>query len=157
MNSNEIYQKISENIIYQLNSFKKGELKAKEMNENLILNLSSMCKFLKDKETMNNTTFDVFVPVSRLEYAVNSKIRGSTGDESKIEEKKENMFHRNGTLDLETESFFGAGEQNNFNLKQNTFIDEESIMSQSLFSRKKDSIGNNQELISNFGDILDQS
>ena len=55
MQSNEIYQKITENIIQQFQIFKKGEINNQIFNENLILNLSSMCKFLKDKETLNNS------------------------------------------------------------------------------------------------------
>lgn len=158
MNTNEIYQKITENIILQLNSFNKGEVNAKVMNENLILNLSSMCKFLKGKETLNNSNLDVYVPMSRLEYAVNSKIRGSTNDESKLnadgEEEAGKILNRAGTLDFENESFFGP-ENSKLNM-------DESLRDITMFSHKKNNsavLGNNVngDMFSNFGELLDQS
>ena len=76
MNTSDIYQKISQNIIQQFQSIKKGDINAKTLNENLILNLSSMCKFLSGKDNINSSCLDVYVPMSRFEYSVSNKIRG---------------------------------------------------------------------------------
>jgi hypothetical protein len=84
MNGNEIHRKMTDNIILQFTSFKKGEINSKMMNENLILNLSSLFKFLKGKENTNSSYLDIFLPVSKLEYSVNKKIRGSLNDSKMI-------------------------------------------------------------------------
>jgi len=75
MNSNEIYKKITENIIHQFQTYKKNDINARVLNENLVLNLSSLCKFINGKENLNVSSLDVYLPSTRLEYAINSKIR----------------------------------------------------------------------------------
>ncbi len=129
MNTNEIYIKISENIVHQLKTFKKREINLKTLNENLILNLSSMCKFLKGKETLRNPNLDVYLPTSKFENALNDKIRGKifTVEEikndklnrknSEVEFKyKENddniLFNKNSILDFDNTSHFGSNIEN---------------------------------------------
>jgi hypothetical protein len=97
----EIYTKITENLIRQFQTFKNNEINSKTLNENLVLNLSSLCKFLKGKENVTSASLDVFVPVSRLEYEVSNKIRNA-GDDSVLYKgnniNKEN--HNDETLQL---------------------------------------------------------
>jgi hypothetical protein len=171
MNTNEIYQKISENIIHQLRTFKKREINPKILNENLILNLSSMCKFLKGKETVNNSTMDVYLPASRFEFAVNNKIRGSNftveesknenlnsrnsliGDEIKNKQKEETiLFNKNSILDFDVTSQFGVNAEN-FNGEQLDM--NQSIMSKSFLNKDHSSMRDND--MSFATDLLDKS
>jgi hypothetical protein len=145
MNTNEIYQKITENIIEQFKAFKSGQIKPRMLNENLILNLSSMCKFLKGKESMNNSVLDLYVPTTRLEHAVNSKLKSSTRDQTLIEgDQNINPIRKPGeNLYFDRNSFFGessfVGNQDDFlNSKNDKILERQSLMSKDNFSQLGD-------------------
>jgi hypothetical protein len=121
MNSNEIFQKISENIIAGLNGYKKKEVSERTLNENLLLNVSSMCKFLQGRGNVNQSTFDVVIPMSRFSQGIENKIKSidqetcfkqTTNDQTMVED-----------------SFFGGLKEaeDNFGFNPN-----ESMFSQSL-------------------------
>jgi hypothetical protein len=154
MNTNEIYQKITENIIDQFKAFKSGQIKPRLLNENLILNLSSMCKFLKGKESMNNSSLDLYLPTTRLEHAVNSKLKGSTRDQSII--NGELIFNPNENnikkpvenVNFDANSFYAessfVGNHDDFlNSKNEKILARHSVMSKDNFSQ--------------YGDILDRT
>ena len=47
MESKQIYTKITYNIEKRIGQYKDGKITANTLNENLLLNLSSLCRFLK--------------------------------------------------------------------------------------------------------------
>lgn len=169
MNTNEIYIKISENIIHQLKSFKKREINPRTLNENLILNLSSICKFLKEKETLNNPNLDVYLPMSRFENKLNDNLRGkdltiedpkneklhrkNTENEFKYKENDESIFfNKHSMVDFDNTSHFGINLEN--------FNDGQIEMNQSIISKSllnKDQISMRDEDISFSTDLLDKS
>ena len=169
MNTNEIYIKLSENIIHQLKSFKKREINPRTLNENLILNLSSMCKFLKGKETLSNPNLDVYLPMSRFVNKLNDKIRGkdltvedsknenlqrkSTENEFKNKENDENIFfNKHSIVDFDNTSHFGINLEN--------FYEGQIEMNQSIISKSllnKDQISMRDDDISFSTDLLDKS
>jgi hypothetical protein len=90
--SNELYMKFSQALIDQLNSLKKDDVIACEANENLLLNISSLNKFLIDK---NRSCLDNYIPASRIEYVLNTKLRGS------LQSKNEDIINILDDLDVE--------------------------------------------------------
>lgn len=142
MHSNEIYQKISENIIYNLQTFKKGEVNNKLLNENLILNLSSMCKFLSGKETLNNSNLDVVVPVSRLELAISNKIRSMNPEGEGEEDDGFNMNNDSLDEDFIPDSQTRETRDNNCNSEVKN-KHKDSIVEASSFYRDLNIIDNN--------------
>ncbi len=173
MKPNEIYQKMSQNILSQFNSFKNGESNSKTMNENLIVDLSSICKFIKGKDTMNNTNLDVFLPVTKLEQAVNSRVRNGDGisrinNMGSISNLNNNdisaIGNGNGNFNLNTTMTMnmslggislGLGLNNSID-NGNPFMsfnnDESLLPNDDMFNNQ-----NKKETESNFADILDQS
>ena len=101
MESKQIYTKITYNIEKRIGQYKDGKITANTLNENLLLNLSSLCRFLKNREKekqkepnadMNETILDVFVPFSRLSATLQKKIESMiTIDESQEFEKDLNL------------------------------------------------------------------
>lgn len=130
---NEIYLKITDNIIIQFKSFKNGESDSKTFNSNLMLQLSSIFKFKANGENNKNSQYtntfstinkeeDVYVPLTRLEKSVQLKLKESNvyiddisekeieneklklvKEKILIEEKEKILMKDNQTLDLESE------------------------------------------------------
>lgn len=123
MNSNEIYQKISDNLINSLKNFKKGDINSTVLNETLILNLSSMCKFLDGKADMNNSVMNVLVPMTKFDDKLNETIKKSS---TKLETYREADM-------LLNSSRFESGEKerfsciNNFRKSIDTFTNEKGF------------------------------
>jgi hypothetical protein len=133
MNTNEIFQKISENIIVTLQSYKKKESSLKSLNENLLLNVSSMSKFLSNKQNLNHSTLDVVIPISRFQQNIENKIKAQDQD----------LGLCKGISGIE-ESFFKdirEVENNDFGLNPN-----ESIFSQTAVPSDNLNQGNNNQL-----------
>lgn len=86
MDNHQIYRKLTYNIQTQITKFKEKKISEDQFNQRLILNLSSLCFFLKDREKrkknqsnnkteiLNQTILDVFVPYSKLTSILKNKI-----------------------------------------------------------------------------------
>ena len=81
MLKDEIYKNQSFNIQRTFQKFDKKKLNSNDLNQNLILYLSSLFKF--QNKNIRNDKNDLFVPKSRLLYSLNLKIKGSSLQNSK--------------------------------------------------------------------------
>ena len=157
--SNEIHKKISESICNYLQRFKKKEISELTLNENLVLNVSSMCKFLQGKEK-SNKEFDLVIPLTKLQEGIDSKLK-----------PKENENIQNNIIpSLEENSFLrdiNNVVSNNLSLDQDESLLSRSLMletnndffEESLYSNNKTEISTiyNKPSVINESSILDNS
>lgn len=84
-NHRQIYRKLTNNIQLQITKFQEKKISQDQLNQRLLLNLSSLCFFLKNRENckknesnkteiLNDTILDVFVPYSKLSSILRKKI-----------------------------------------------------------------------------------
>lgn len=99
MNTNEIYKKINENLISSLKTFKKGEMNSAMLNENVILNLSSMCKFLDGKDKFNSSVMDVLVPMTKFDTSVSQTIKKYSTNMAQSDDNEDFPFNTTGNDD----------------------------------------------------------
>jgi hypothetical protein len=115
LTANDIYLKLTNNIINTLNKFKSNEIKENVLNENLLLNASSMCKFLDGKEYIQDN-LDVVLP-SKLQQNIESKVKiqendmlqrqESFNDEASFLKDMKNVDNHNMSIDM-NESLFST-------------------------------------------------
>ena len=96
-----IYTKITYNIEKRISQFREGKITSTALNEQLLINLSSLCRFLKNREKekqnsgkqeLNETILDVFVPFSRLSSILQKKLETLIAiDETQEYEKDLNL------------------------------------------------------------------
>lgn len=101
MESKTIYTKITYNIEKRIGQYREGKITSNTLNEQLIINLSSLCRFLKNREKekeksgkqdLNETILDVFVPFSRLSSILQKKLETLIAiDETQEYEKDLNL------------------------------------------------------------------
>lgn len=101
MESKTIYTKITYNIEKRISQFREGKITSTALNEQLLINLSSLCRFLKNREKekqnsgkqeLNETILDVFVPFSRLSSILQKKLETLIAiDETQEYEKDLNL------------------------------------------------------------------
>lgn len=96
MNSSDIYLKITKNILESINSFEKQEFDKSEFNNNLLLNLSFLTKFVAGKNVQENPNFNLFI--SRKNSFLNNQVNQNIMKENYNEEKFKNNI--NDTLNL---------------------------------------------------------
>lgn len=125
MNSNEIFGKISENIITQLHSFKNNEISIKSINDSLILNISSLNKFMKDK----NQSFDDFLP-AKFKMSIESQLKSNP--DIKKEKDEENYINKS------TDEENGKEKDNNCNIKDNRTLNFDFNEGESVFNPNMD-------------------
>ncbi len=175
---NEIYLKITDNIIDQFKSFKKGESDSKRLNSNFLLQLSSLFKYKANGKNSENTkqkfegnTGDVYIPLTRLEKSMQMKFKEKEsnleeenyfevemdhGKNKFAEESKKYQKYPDQTLDLDSEfkdvneSHYITGKNQKDPLEFNPC---ESFRTISVFSNNE----NNNYLDNNFENILDKT
>lgn len=83
MDSKSIYTKLTYNIQSQITKFNEKKLSKDTLNQRLLVDLSSLCFFLKNREKqkevepkkeLNETILDVYVPYSKLSYILKQKL-----------------------------------------------------------------------------------
>lgn len=129
MDSKNIYTKLTYNIERKISQFQTGKIVANQLNEQLLLNVTSLCRFLKNREEIkksfpnqdcNETILDVFVPFSRLSSTLQKKFEGMQIEA--INEEKE----------FEKELEFGVELGNGFE------EDEDSLIKPKCLNKKED-------------------
>jgi hypothetical protein len=134
MNSNEIFAKMSENIINTLNRFKKGDIDTSFMNEKITLDLSSVCKFIKDKRNLNNSNLEIVIPVTRFEQNLCETL--SEEKFNQIENNNVKIIGKQKDIDDYQIKYNESKEENTFlkDIKKNEDFSN-SLVSGSLFSQ----------------------
>ena len=111
----KIYQRLTENIQNKISNFKEGKSTKDHLNEQLIINICSLCRFLQKRKeekqkkidemknnienniddennlnenNLNETILDVFVPYSRLNKTLQMKLDSL----NVVDEEDENEF-----------------------------------------------------------------
>ena len=156
MDSKSIYTKLTYNIEKNISRFKEGKLNSATLEEQLIINISSLCNFLNKREqekqasdNMNETILDVFVPFSRLSATLQKKLESLNILEPKEFERdleldgdpflEENELFEEKTLNKDFTSLIDA-ETEYMDSKQNTnYLDDNQSLSMSLFNQPIDS------------------
>jgi hypothetical protein len=159
ISSNDIYIKLSENMINTLNRFKKNEIKENILNENLLLNTSSMCKFLDGKEYVEDN-LDVVI-ASKLQQGIDSKIKLQeietrnrkdsiliTNEETSFLKDIKNADENNITYDM-NESLFSSSIMMTGNQNTNNIFDESISYSRVELSTIYNKDINNTTLLEN--------
>ena len=150
-----IYQRLTENIQNKISNFKEGKSTKNHLNEQLIINICSLCRFLQKRkqekqkqidkikhekdnlkinnlnnDNLNETILDVFVPYSRLNKTLQMKLDSLNvvDEEDEDGEKLEDNLIANEDEILEQNS----DENINKNLE---YLYENRSMSMSLFNQ----------------------
>ena len=83
MDNQTIYTKLTYNIQSQITKFNENKLSKETLNQKLLVDLSSLCFFLKNREKkkesqptkeLNETILDVYVPYSKLSKILKQKL-----------------------------------------------------------------------------------
>lgn len=157
MDSKSIYTKLTYNIEKCISKFKQGKLNASSLEEQLLINISSLCNLLQKREkekqntdNINETILDVFVPFSRLSSTLQKKLESYNINEPKEFEKDLEIVGVPFLLE-ETELFEPNSQVKDFSRlmdeeseiidsKQNTnYLDDNQSLSMSLFNQPIDS------------------
>ena len=150
-----IYQRLTENIQNKISNFKEGKSTKNHLNEQLIINICSLCRFLQKRkqekqkqidkiknekdnlkinnlnnDNLNETILDVFVPYSRLNKTLQMKLDSLNvvDEEDEDGEKLEDNLIANEDEIIEQNS----DENINKNLE---YLYENRSMSMSLFNQ----------------------
>ena len=150
-----IYQRLTENIQNKISNFKEGKSTKNHLNEQLIINICSLCRFLQKRkqekqkqidkiknekdnlkinnlnnDNLNETILDVFVPYSRLNKTLQMKLDSLNvvDEEDEDGEKLEDNLIANEDEILEQNS--------DYNINKNLeYLYENRSMSMSLFNQ----------------------
>jgi hypothetical protein len=159
MDSKSIYTKLTYNIEKNISRFKEGKLTSSKLEEQLIINISSLCNFLNkreqekqqcsDKDNMNETILDVFVPFSRLSTTLQKKLESLNILEPKEFERdleldgdpflEENDLFEEKTLNKDFTSLIDADTEYMDNKQTTNYLDDTQSLSMSLFNQPIDS------------------
>jgi hypothetical protein len=110
-----------------------------------------MCKFLKGKETINNSILDDVIPVSKLQTAIDSKIKNSKDTNNYEEYFNEELKENEEIKRRETKAAQNRKESLGESIydPDDKFQFEESIRTKSIFSKNF-----NRDT---FGELIDKS
>ena len=150
-----IYQRLTENIQNKISNFKEGKSTKNHLNEQLIINICSLCRFLQKRkqekqkqidkiknekdnlkinnlnnDNLNETILDVFVPYSRLNKTLQMKLDSLNvvDEEDEDGEKLEDNLIANEDEILEQNS--------DYNINKNLeYLYENRSLSMSLFNQ----------------------
>ena len=156
MDSKSIYTKLTYNIEKNISRFKEGKLNSSTLEEQLIINISSLCNFLNKREqekqstdNMNETILDVFVPFSRLSTTLQKKLESLNILEPKEFERdleldgdpflEENDLFEEKTLNKDFTSLIDAETEYMDNKQSTNYLDDNQSLSMSLFNQPIDS------------------
>lgn len=143
MNSNEIFGKMNKNIINILNNFKRGDIDSNYMNERIIFNLSSVCKFIKDKNLLNNKNSEMVIPSTRFHQNLNETITAESQNQY-LESTPKTINNNRNIISFEPSDKDNKEDNNNkINKEDNSFLRDinkndnfnNSIVEGSLFSQ----------------------
>ena len=154
-NKKTIYRRLTENIQNKISNFKEGKSTKNHLNEQLIINICSLCRFLQKRkqekqkqidkikhekdnlkinnlnnDNLNETILDVFVPYSRLNKTLQMKLDSLNvvDEEDEDGEKLEDNLIANEDEILEQNS--------DYNINKNLeYLYENRSMSMSLFNQ----------------------
>ena len=150
-----IYQRLTENIQNKISNFKEGKSTKNHLNEQLIINICSLCRFLQKRkqekqkqidkiknekdnlkinnlnnDNLNETILDVFVPYSRLNKTLQMKLDSLNvvDEEDEDGEKLEDNLIANEDEIIEQNS--------DYNINKNLeYLYENRSLSMSLFNQ----------------------
>ena len=152
-----IYQRLTENIQNKISNFKEGKSTKNHLNEQLIINICSLCRFLQKRkqekqkqidkiknekdnlkinnlnnDNLNETILDVFVPYSRLNKTLQMKLDSLNVVE---EEENEGEFKKlEDNLIANEDEIIEENSDENVN-KNLEYLYENRSMSMSLFNQ----------------------
>ena len=150
-----IYQRLTENIQNKISNFKEGKSTKNHLNEQLIINICSLCRFLQKRkqekqkqidkiknekdnlkinnlnnDNLNETILDVFVPYSRLNKTLQMKLDSL----NVVDEEDENGEKLEDNLIANEDEIIEQNSDENIN-KNLEYLYGNRSMSMSLFNQ----------------------